>query len=135
MSDDFKHESEAELVNVQENHIHPENRANSEHINDYRMRLDDCLLSFRLSFDCLQCTDLACTNNDYVEFVQILHDTSCLDVLVSLVFFCIFFSDFLINLPKYIYNIISAMIDASENIPTTNQHKKPIKFLEGTEKV
>ena len=113
-------ESGAELVNVQENHIHPENRANSEHINDYKMSLDDCLLFF----DCLQCIDLACTNYDYVESVQILHDTSCVDVLVSLGFFLYFFSDFLINLPKYIYNIISAMIDASENIPTTNQYKK-----------
>ena len=49
------------------------NRTNSEHINDYRMRLDDCLLSFTLPFDCLQCTDLVCTNNEHVESVQILH--------------------------------------------------------------
>ena len=81
------------------------NRANSEHINDYRMRLDECLLSFTLPFDCLQCSALACTNNDHVECVQILHE-----------------------------NIISAMIDASETIPTTNQHKKNIKFLDGTKK-
>ena len=59
------------------------------------MRPDHCLLSFTLPFDCLQCTDLVCTNNDHVESVHILHD-----------------------------NIISAMVDASENVPTTNQHKK-----------
>ena len=71
------------------------NRTNSEYINDYRMRLDDCLLSFTLPFDCLQCTDLVCTNNEHVESVQILYD-----------------------------NIISAMIDASVNIPFTKQNKK-----------
>ena len=59
------------------------------------MRPDHCLLSFTLPFDCLQCTDLVCTNNDHVESVHILHG-----------------------------NIISAMVDASENVPTTNQHKK-----------
>ena len=36
------------------------NRTNSEHINDYRIKLDDCLLSFTLHFDSLQCTDLLC---------------------------------------------------------------------------
>ena len=59
------------------------------------MRLDDSLLSFTLPFDCLQCTDLVCTNNEHVESVQILHD-----------------------------NIISAMIDTSVNIPSTKQNKK-----------
>ena len=91
-------ERETEIINVSEKSYTSRkiwNRANNEHIKDYRMRLDECLLSFTLPFDCLQCTDLACTNNDHVECVQILHD-----------------------------NIISAMIDASENIPTTNQNKK-----------
>ena len=47
------------------------------------MRLDDCLLSFTLSFDCLQCTDLVCTNNDHVESVQILHDNISNDRCIS----------------------------------------------------
>ena len=38
------------------------------------MRLENCLLSFTLPFDCLQCTDLVCTNNEHVESVQTLHD-------------------------------------------------------------
>ena len=90
-------ERETELINVSEKSYTSRkiwNRANSEHIKDYRMRLDECLLSFTLPFDCLQCTDLACTNNDHGECVQILHD-----------------------------NIISAMIDASVNIPSTKQNK------------
>ena len=95
-------ESETELMNVSKKIYTPKSiwkKTNSEHINDYRMRLDDCLLfftiSFTLPFDCLQCTDLVCTNNEHVESVQILHD-----------------------------NIISAMIDASVNIPSTKQNKK-----------
>ena len=91
-------ESETELMNVSKKIYTPRriwNRTNREHINDYRMSLDDCLLSFTLPFDCLQCTDLVCTNNEHVESVQILHD-----------------------------NIISAMIDASVNIPSTKQNKK-----------
>ena len=69
--------SEAELINVSEKSYTPRkiwSKANSKHINDYRMRLDDCLLSFTLPFDCLQCTDLVCTNNDHVECVHIIHD-------------------------------------------------------------
>ena len=49
------------------------NRTNSEYINDYRMRLDDCLLSFTLPLDCLQCTDLVCTNNEHVESGECSH--------------------------------------------------------------
>ena len=89
-------ESETELMNVSKKIYAPRkvwNRTNSEHINDYRIRLDDCL--FTLTFDCLQCTDLVCTNNEHVESVQILHD-----------------------------NILSAMIDASVNIPSTKQNQK-----------
>ena len=85
-------EREPELISVSEKSYTQRkiwNKANSEHIKDYGMRLDKCLLSFTLPFDCLQCTDLVCTNNDHVECVQILHN-----------------------------NIISAMIDASEYIPT-----------------
>ena len=59
------------------------------------MRLDECLLFFTLPFDCLQCIDLVCTNDEHVESVQILHD-----------------------------NIISAMIDASVIFPSTKQNKK-----------
>ena len=69
------------------------------------MRLDECLSSFTLPFEFIQCTDLVYTNNDHVECVQILYD-----------------------------NIISAMMDALRNIRTTNQHKKNIKFLDGTKK-
>ena len=50
-------ESETELMNVSKKIYTPRkiwNRTNCEHINDYRMRLDDCLLSFTLPFDCLQ---------------------------------------------------------------------------------
>ena len=63
------------------------------------------IIFYIIIFDCLQCTDLVCTNNDHVECVQILHD-----------------------------NIISAMIDASENIPTTVLINIKNRFLDGTKK-
>ena len=34
------------------------NTINGEHINDYRMPLHDCLISFTLPFNCLECTDI-----------------------------------------------------------------------------
>ena len=63
------------------------NTINGEHINDYRMPLHDCLISFTLPFNCLECTDIVRTNNDHIESVQILYD-----------------------------NIKSAMIDSNEKI-------------------
>ena len=51
-----------------------------------------------LPYDCLHSTDVLCTNYKHIESVQLLHD-----------------------------NIISATMEASENIPTTNSknHKIP----------
>ena len=57
-----------------------------------------------LPYDCLHCTDVLCTNIKHIESVQLLRD-----------------------------NIISATMEASENIPTTNS--KSHKILGWTEAV
>ena len=73
-------------------------KANSDDISEYKSNLDDCLSRIMLPYDCLHCTDVLCTNIKHIESVQLLHD-----------------------------NIISATMEASENIPTTNSksHKIP----------
>ena len=73
-------------------------KANFDDISEYKSNLDDCLSRIMLPYDCLHCTDVLCTNIKHIESVQLLHD-----------------------------NIISATMEASENIPTTNSksHKIP----------
>ena len=73
-------------------------KANSDHIMEYKSNLDDCLSRIILPYDCLHGTDVLCTNNKHIESFQLLHD-----------------------------NIISTVMEASENIPTTNSksHKIP----------
>ena len=72
-------------------------KENSDHLRGYMSNLDDCLSRIILPYDCLHCTDVVCTSNRHIESNQLLHD-----------------------------NIISTIMEASENIPTTNSKSHKI---------
>ena len=59
--------------------------------------MDDNLSVIDILYECLNCTNVLCNGNDHVTSIQKLHD-----------------------------DIISACIDASENIPTTRKNNKNV---------
>ena len=59
--------------------------------------MDDNLSVIDIPYECLNCTNVLCSDNDHVTSIQKLHD-----------------------------DIISACIDASENIPTTRKNNKNV---------
>ena len=73
------------------------NNANHNQIDTYKSVLDDNLSVIDIPYECLNCTNVLCSDNDHVTSIQKLHD-----------------------------DIISACIDASENIPTTRKNNKNV---------
>ena len=81
------------------NHIPRKNWNNANHnqIDTYKSVLDDNLSVIDIPYECLNCTNVLCSDNDHVTSIKKLHD-----------------------------DIISASIDASENIPTTRKNNKNV---------
>ena len=72
------------------------NDANHGQIDSYRSILDDKLSIIDIPYDCINCTNVFCNNNEHAALIQhIMHD-----------------------------DIISACIDASDNIPITKINRK-----------
>ena len=67
-------------------------RANYGQIDNYRSILDDKLSIIDIPYDCINCTNVFCNNNEHAASIQQMHD-----------------------------DIISACIDASDNIPITKK--------------
>ena len=74
------------------------NNASLDQIDSYKSVLNDKLSVIEMPNDCLNCENVLCNNNDHANLIQQMHD-----------------------------DIISACIDASENIPSTrnNNNKLP----------
>ena len=71
------------------------NDANHGQIDNYRSILDDKLSIIDIPYDCINCTNVFCNNNEHAASIQQMHD-----------------------------DIISACIDASDNIPITKKNRK-----------
>ena len=80
------------------NHIPRKNWNNANHnqIDTYKSLLDDNLSGIDIPYECLKCRNVLCSDNDHVTSIQ-LHD-----------------------------HIISACVDAFDNIPTTRKNNKNV---------